>query len=339
LGIALRQRGVPVTVWEAGRYPRHRVCGEFISGLGLEALARLELLALLERAGARRAESVAFFLGEGESLRRALPQPALCISRFALEHALAAELRRLGGQLREGARWREGFWAEGVVRASGRRASTAGRGRGWRWFGLKAHALGVELASDLEMHVGAKGYVGLCRVETGAVNVCGLFRRRAGEPTGSVVDWLRGGASGVLAERLARAEFVRDSFCAVAGLNWSNALAPGVGRRGEPSAAYGCCVGDALAAIAPVTGNGMSMAFESAALASAPLADWSAGRWSWAEAQREVLRVLHGRFAARLRWGRWLQRALFAGQGARQLLLGLSRSDRVWRWFFWRTRV
>ena len=34
LGIGLRQRGVPVTVYEAGRYPRHRVCGEFISGRG-----------------------------------------------------------------------------------------------------------------------------------------------------------------------------------------------------------------------------------------------------------------------------------------------------------------
>ena len=38
LGIGLRQRGVPVTIWEAGRYPRHRVCGEFISGNGQAVL-------------------------------------------------------------------------------------------------------------------------------------------------------------------------------------------------------------------------------------------------------------------------------------------------------------
>ena len=31
LGIGLRQRNVPVTIREAGQYPRHRVCGEFIS--------------------------------------------------------------------------------------------------------------------------------------------------------------------------------------------------------------------------------------------------------------------------------------------------------------------
>ncbi|HZI32692.1 MAG TPA: NAD(P)-binding protein, partial [Candidatus Binatia bacterium] len=34
LGIGLRRRDVPVTILEAGEYPRHRVCGEFISGRG-----------------------------------------------------------------------------------------------------------------------------------------------------------------------------------------------------------------------------------------------------------------------------------------------------------------
>ena len=43
LGIALRQRGVPVTIWEAGHYPRHRVCGEFICGRGRETLSVFRL--------------------------------------------------------------------------------------------------------------------------------------------------------------------------------------------------------------------------------------------------------------------------------------------------------
>ena len=44
LGIGLRRRNVPVTVWEAGQYPRHRVCGEFISGRGPASLGRIGLL-------------------------------------------------------------------------------------------------------------------------------------------------------------------------------------------------------------------------------------------------------------------------------------------------------
>src|SRR4051812_14063636 len=52
LGIGLRPRSIPVTVWEAGHYPRHRVCCEFISGCGHETLARLGLRERLLEAGA-----------------------------------------------------------------------------------------------------------------------------------------------------------------------------------------------------------------------------------------------------------------------------------------------
>jgi 2-polyprenyl-6-methoxyphenol hydroxylase-like FAD-dependent oxidoreductase len=41
LGIALQSRGVSVTLHEASTYPRHRVCGEFISGVGDETLGAL----------------------------------------------------------------------------------------------------------------------------------------------------------------------------------------------------------------------------------------------------------------------------------------------------------
>ena len=40
-GIALRQRGVPITVIESKEYPRHKVCGEFVSGRGLEVLSSI----------------------------------------------------------------------------------------------------------------------------------------------------------------------------------------------------------------------------------------------------------------------------------------------------------
>ena len=44
LGIALRKKEIPVAIFEAGNYPRHRVCGEFISGRGLEIRRRRQQL-------------------------------------------------------------------------------------------------------------------------------------------------------------------------------------------------------------------------------------------------------------------------------------------------------
>ena len=43
LGLALRRAGVPVTLYEAGSYPRHRVCGEFITGLSPTTISRLQV--------------------------------------------------------------------------------------------------------------------------------------------------------------------------------------------------------------------------------------------------------------------------------------------------------
>ena len=51
-----------------------------------------------------------------------------------------------------------------------------------------------------------------------------------------------------------------------------------------------CCIGDALTMTPPVTGNGMSMAFESAEIAVEPLAEYSEGQIEWAEAKTQIAR-------------------------------------------------
>src|SRR5947207_8263510 len=89
LGIGLRQRGVPVTIWEAGHYPRHRVCGEFISGRGLNVLTQLDLVGSLIHAGAVPAQTAAFYAAKTNSPVRPLPAPALCLSRFTMDALLA----------------------------------------------------------------------------------------------------------------------------------------------------------------------------------------------------------------------------------------------------------
>src|ERR1700733_1911674 len=93
LGIGLRQRGVPVTVWETGKYPRHRVCGEFISGRGQAALTRLGLRDRIMEAGAIPARTTAFFSARAASPVRQLAEPAWSLSRYALDDLLAKEFR------------------------------------------------------------------------------------------------------------------------------------------------------------------------------------------------------------------------------------------------------
>jgi 2-polyprenyl-6-methoxyphenol hydroxylase-like FAD-dependent oxidoreductase len=328
-GIGLRQRSVPVTIWEAGHYPRHRVCGEFISGRGLETLTRLGLRERLTAAGAIPARTTAFFSECRSSPIRELREPALAISRYTLDALLAGEFRRLGGELRENERWRGDEPVDGMVRATGRRLQpVAGN---WRWFGLKVHARNVTLTADLEMHVSPSGYVGLSRLRDGDVNICGLFRRPA-TAVEAALSWeesLRGPPGSFRRERLKAAAFEAASFSSVAGLS----LQP---QRAEASRE--CCLGDLITMIPPVTGNGMSMAFESAEIALDPLAAYSTGGLAWSEARQTIARLCDERFARRLAWAGFLQRLMFMPRLQDTLVSLAPRSPWLWRLLVARTR-
>jgi flavin-dependent dehydrogenase len=328
LGIALRQREVAVTICEAGHYPRHRVCGEFISGRGQATLARLGMNKLINESGAVSAQTAAFFSATQSTAPRPLPSAAICLSRFSLDAALANNFRELGGELIEGKRF-PGDFGEGIVRATGRRVQME-RGKSL-WFGLKIHARNVTLLADLEMHVSPRGYVGLCKINGGEVNVCGLFRKHAGEngEANSRHELLRGLPGSPLRQRLAKAEFDENSFCAVAGL---------LLRPQQAASRVEICVGDAITMIPPVTGNGMSMAFESAELAMVPLAAWNRGELSWNEARQQIARDCDAAFARRLAWAKWLQRIVLTPALQNPLIALAARSDWLWRVAFERTR-
>lgn len=330
LGIGLRQRSVPVTVWEAGHYPRHRVCGEFISGKGQGTLARLGLREKLVEAGAIPARTTVFFSPQTASTIRELSEPAIALSRHALDALLAAQFRQLGGELRENERWRGADFSEGTVRASGRRSQPVVGG--WRWFGLKVHARNVTLAADLEMHLAPSGYMGISRLKDDEVNVCGLFRRPATTTAGGPLRWreiLRGAPGSLRHQRLAEAVFDEESFCSVAGLS----LEP---QRATES--RDCCIGDTITMIPPVTGNGMSMAFESAEIAMGPLTAYSEGQITWAEAQQTIARHCDEAFAQRLAWAAWLQRMMFMPRFQNTLVLFAPRWQWLWRVLLEKTR-
>ena len=90
--------------------------------------------------------------------------------------------------------------------------------------------------------------------------------------------------------------------------------------------------------IPPVTGNGMSMAFESAEIAVEPLAAWSQGGIPWAQTQQLLAHRCDAAFARRLAWAKWLQRLMLAPSLQNVLVRFVSRSEWFWRTAFERTR-
>lgn len=291
LGIALLRRGASVTLHEAGTYPRHRVCGEFISGVTDLTLAKLGIAGSL-RDAVPLATSRWF---DASGPVASVPVSGLGISRWVLDQRLQDEFTKSGGVLKSPSRAVPG---EGVVWAAGR-VRTSGE-----WIGVKCHVRGLTTSADLEMHIGSNGYVGLARIENRVVNVCGLFRRQKGiGGHEALFQCLHAGGLVALAEKISRADPDPGSFCAVAGFR--------TGRQAGPA----CSIGDAANMIPPFTGNGMTMAFESAACALDPLLEYAAGKLSWQQASELVARLQEERFSQRLRVAGWIHSLLLAQPG------------------------
>jgi menaquinone-9 beta-reductase len=314
LGILLRRDEIPVELHDAGGYPRQRVCGEFISGRGVDILRELNLTNLPARAQAR---TVRFFNVNRSSAVLDLPEPAVAIDRATLDEQLAREFEHVGGQLHFNSRWTESFTTAGLVRATGRRLQ---RDAANALLGVKAHARNVALTSDLELHFSDAGYIGLSRLPSGDVNVCALFKNRDSlkaareSSTPDFPELFSRHMGEPLAERLRDAEFEPATFAAVAGIS----------LRRESAAVKECRIGDSICMIPPMTGNGMSIALESAAIAAPFLRDYSFYNADWNETRERIARACDRTFARRLAAAGLLQQICFRRAG-RAFLLGAVR--------------
>lgn len=311
LGLALRRAGVPVTLHEAGEYPRHRVCGEFITGLSPTTISRLGLEPLL--ADALRHREIAWFVREKRARIQRLPSPALGLSRHALDARLADAFVAAGGTLLTRSRVTERGAVPGRIYATGRRRGDS------PWIGLKFHVENLPLARELELHLGDQAYVGLARIEHERVNVCGLFRRRVLSKKGPelLLAYLRAAGLGALAGRLAEANPDPASCCAVAAVSFDRRV----------PAADRVVLGDACAMIPPFTGNGMAMAFQSAELALDPLLAYALGETNWPGTCRLIHTALGRRFRVRLTSAHFLHPYLL--RSPQQRILGALTRARL----------
>lgn len=200
--ITAARRGARVILVERGRYPRHKVCGEFVSPEALGLLASL----LEGRPGAdtlKRAPRIGqarIFLGRQTMVANVSP-PAASITRYQLDQGLwqaaAAgscdcredeEVLAVEGcgpfriQLRE-----QEEKARTVVNATGRwsRLSAAqrveaARRAGQKWIGIKAHFREDGPPASVDLYVGRDGYCGVQPVGQNLVNVCAMVQASAG---------------------------------------------------------------------------------------------------------------------------------------------------------------
>jgi menaquinone-9 beta-reductase len=299
LGVALRLRGVETTIHEASTYPRHRVCGEFISGVTESTLANLGIARCFD--GAEHLTSAAWHDRRGRIAE--LEVPGLGIPRRTLDDRLRLLFTSLGGRLATRSRIAP---APGVIWAAGRPRTRS------RLLGLKCHLTNLTPTHDLEMFASPSGYIGLAKVGDGITNVCGLFTHApcvAPKGPARLAATVRAAGLPKLADRLEAAEPDPSSFLGVASFT--------PGRQPGPPFS----IGDASSMIPPFTGNGMTMAFESAECALEPALAYAEGRLDWTAAARAARISQSRRFRRRMAAGIVLHHVLTSRTG-----LGITAS-------------
>jgi len=283
--IALARNGRNVTLIEREPTPRHKVCGEFLSGEALEDLRALgiDVVALgavpipyVRLAAARRAAEAP------------LPFPAKSLTRKTLDTALIAEAVAAGVHVECGrtvqalARTSGGLWQATLDDGMTLEAPTAFLATGkhdlrghtrpkdpQRWVAFKMYyrlaprqAAELERASELMLYPG--GYGGIQPVEGGIANLCWVVQQRYLARAGHRWDKLLARMQEDcphLAMRLAGAEPLLDKPIAVTHIPYGHI------RRTTEDGLY--CIGDQAAVIPSFTGDGISIALHTARCAAA----------------------------------------------------------------------
>lgn len=316
--------GLRVVVLERSRFPRDKVCGEFVSAEALPLLAQAapELMAAAPEIAA--AEWITL---SGRRYAFPLAPAARGISRWRLDAQLWAAAGAAGAETRSGAivrGWRPAprgageleFTFAGHTERLRSRALIVAAGRWWRiaglpvpcvtrrraWIGAKAHLAGIP-AGALQMFALRHGYCGLAPVEDGGVNVCALVRQDAPGLSGcrDIVRWLSAVAP-PLAMRLHGAALARPV----------QVTAPVYLGRGAALPAGIFFAGDAGGFADPFTGAGLARAMLGGALAAEMAAAALAGDGDLIRAAASHARVVRAATRRARRWSGWLRRWLTA---------------------------
>lgn len=358
----LASGGQNVLVLEKDRFPRAKVCGEFLSGDAIESLERVGALAAIQAESPESIRDGGVHLATGRSVHFRLPIPALGISRTKLDDRLATRAREAGAHVRFSVR------VVSVTGAAGRDFSvryTGGEGDGdvdearartvigawgrWdaldrglsrsflaraRYFGWSRDFRGRTggLSGRVALFLYPGGYCGLSRVEGGEVNLAGVVSER-------VRRRISGGSGGGWDAVVAHARTSNRALDSEL-----EALEPGprgflgtvpVVFTAKPATENGMLMaGDAAGVIDPFSGQGQAAALASGVLAGEIALAYLEGRVEASEYEALYRDRWRLRFGNRFAWSARLRglmldpilgRAAARLGGRRLVMLAISK--------------
>lgn len=359
--IHLALAGARVLLIEEKRFPRQKLCGEFISPECLGHFEQLGVSDQMSRAGGAVVAQTVFYSRRGKSVT--IPSEwfktntkALGLSRSEMDHQLLARAKAVGVMVLEeshasrllcedqkvrGLQVRNGdamraYEALITIDATGRNRSLARQLDPQRtaqrkqnpWVAFKVHLENARVAAGAcEIYFYKGGYGGLSSVEGGLSNLCFIVAAKDVRRYASNPDLVMG----EVVMQNSRAAYTLAN--ATTRTPWLSVSLETFGRRRLVPAQGLLTIGDAASFIDPFTGSGMLMALESGQMAAAVIVKNLSGlqeHAGFAQLANDYRAEYRRNFDSRLRVSGLLRRAAFIPHldEAAITIFGASRSLR-----------
>jgi flavin-dependent dehydrogenase len=318
----LQKRNFKVILFEKNEYPKHKVCGEFISNEVLPYLKYLDLdIASLQPTKINKTQ---LSTHAGKSIATDLPLGGFGISRYSLDNYIYKKFVALGGKIVKDSvtkisfskdifsistQANETYSSKIVLGAFGKRSNIDVQlqrkfiQQKSPWLAVKAHYIG-EFPSDLVgLHNFNGGYCGVSKVENNIINICYLVQYKSFKKYKNIEEFQE--------NVMYKNKNLQNIFKKSKPLFENPLTISQISFENKPKIEnHILMVGDAAGLIHPLCGNGMAMAIHSAKISSELVTDFLQNKISRTTLESKYEAIWNKTFKKRIKFGKFLSKLL-----------------------------
>ena len=335
--IHLSKRGKQVLLIEKNEYPKHKVCGEYISNEVLPYLNSLGVDPISE--GAKKITKVHISTIKSNLIKGELPLGGFGMSRYFLDDLLVKKARLNGVQILKDnvdsinfkkesftivTKSSGVFQSKITIGAFGKRSSLDQKmnrkfiKKKSPYLAIKIHVKGLFPENLVALHNFKGGYCGVSKVENNAINVCYITEYRSFKKHKNITDFQE--------QVVFKNEHLKKIFKESTPVFEKPLTISQVSfQTKNPIENHIIMCGDTAGMIHPLCGNGMGMAISSARLASMRILQFLNGEIKTREnLEKQYFRDWNKEFKIRLKTGHFIA-WLFRNQTISQIAYSILK--------------
>ncbi len=317
--IHLSKLGKKVLLIEKNEYPKHKVCGEYISNEVLPYLDFLEVNPF--DFGAVRINKFQLSTTKSNIISAKLPLGGFGISRYTLDLVLSEKAKENGVMILQDTvldvtflkdffqvetKQNSIFTSKIAIGAFGKRSLLDVKmGRNFiqkksPYLGVKIHVKGNFKEDLVALHNFKGGYCGVSKVENNAINLCYITNYATFKKYKNIADFQEQVVfkNNFLKEIFHNSEAIFEKPLSISQISFETK---------KPVENHILMCGDSAGMIHPLCGNGMSMAIQSAQLASKLILNYFNGEIETRkELEKQYIRQWNRKFSLRLKAGHFI---------------------------------